>query len=338
MSKSYDIVVVGAGPTGSTAARFAAEGGANVLLIDRKRDIGIPVRCGEGVSKEPLKEFIEPHPSFVRNSVDQIRLFPPNGNSVVLTPDKSGYILDRRVFDRELSLIAANSGADLLTSCAACQIKRVDDSTVNVFVSHHGDKKVINCKIVIGADGVESRVGRMLGIETATTLHNTEGALQYVISHPEINTQYCDFYFGNNVAPGGYLWVFPGENNIASIGLGCAGDELIHKSLHQLLDNFMNKTYPGAKILSEVAGGIPVQATLEEITADNILLCGDAARQVSPITGGGIINGMVGGKLAGITAAHAIENGSWKKSDFEEYPKEWHNRIGENHNKYYKMK
>jgi len=335
---SYDVIVIGAGPSGSTAARFAAEGGCKVLLVERKRDIGIPVRCAEGVSEPPLKEFIDSHPSFIRNRISEIRLFAPNDIAVVLTPVNSGYILDRRVFDRELARLAIVNGAEVATSCAAIGIKRLDNGTVDVKVLHRGSETTVNCKIIIAADGVESRVGRWFGVKTVTTLHNTEGALTYVLSHPEIDNRYCDFYFGTEVAPGGYLWVFPGGDHSASVGIGCAGDCLRGKSLHEFLDRFIQRKYGGAKILSEVAGGIPVQATLKEIIADNLMLVGDAARQVNPMTGAGIINGMIAGKIAGITASESIKMRSWKKDDFRDYPKEWHQRIGSNHEKYFKMK
>ncbi len=338
MKNKYDVVVVGAGPSGSTAARFAAEGGADVLLIERKRDIGIPVRCAEGVSEKPLEEFIKPHPSFIRNYIREIRLFPPNDKYVLLTPVNKGYILDRRVFDRELAKLAVREGADLATSCMGKSAERCNDGTINVNMLYKGEKISVNCKIIIGADGVESRVGRWLGLKTVTALRNTEGALQYVLTHPEINNRYCDFYFGKDVAPGGYLWVFPGDDSAASVGLGCAGNAIKGKSLRVLLDSFVERKYPGAKILSEVAGGIPVQATLKHITADNLMLSGDAARQVNPMTGAGIINGMIGGKLAGQTAAEAVKRGDWTEEGLKDYPEKWHERIGKNHERFYRIK
>ncbi|MBD3234185.1 MAG: geranylgeranyl reductase family protein [candidate division Zixibacteria bacterium] len=338
MKNKHDVVVIGAGPSGSTAARFASEGGCDVLLIERKRDIGIPVRCAEGVSEEPLKEFIQPHPSFIRNYIREIRLFPPNDIYVLLAPVNKGYILDRRVFDRELAKLAVRAGTDLKTSCMGQSAKRCDDGTVNVSMLFKGEKISVNCKIIIGADGVESRVGRWLGLKTVTALRNTEGALQYVLTHPEIDKRYCDFYFGKDVAPGGYLWVFPGDDNVASVGLGCAGNAIKGKTLRVLLDTFVESKYPGAKILSEVAGGIPVQATLKEITIDNMMLSGDAARQVNPMTGAGIINGMIGGKLAGQTAAEAIKKGDWTKEGLKDYPAMWHERIGKDHERFYKIK
>jgi digeranylgeranylglycerophospholipid reductase len=338
MNESCDVVVVGAGPSGSTAARFAAEGGCGVLLIERKRDIGIPVRCAEGASQKSLREFLEPDPAFIRNEISKVRLFAPDGNAVVITPENSGYILDRRVFDRELANIAASKGVEVLTSCTATGIGKRDDKTVTLIMKIRNEEYKVNCRIVIGADGVESRVGRWFGLKTVTTLHNTEGALQYVINHPGIEKDYCDFYFGSEVAPGGYLWVFPGNDHNASVGLGCAGDRLKGKSLHHFLDSFIERNYTGARILSEVAGGIPVQATLKEIIADNLMLVGDAARQVNPMTGAGIVNGMIAGKIAGTVAAEAVKKGSWAKKDFRDYPVLWHERIGRNHERFFKMK
>ena len=111
MREAYDVVVVGGGPAGCTAARVAAEGGASVLVVERDPDIGVPVRCAEGVGAAGLREFVEPEPSFCRQLITHYHLIAPNGECVeVAMSDADGYVLDRKVFDRRVAEGAASAG------------------------------------------------------------------------------------------------------------------------------------------------------------------------------------------------------------------------------------
>src|SRR5512143_514175 len=115
MKDAYDVIVVGAGPAGSTAARFAAAGGSSVLLLEKDRDVGYPVRCAEAVSHEGVIQFIEPDPKWIAATVSKFRIVVPNGNSIVPRLDGIGYVLERRIFDYELAKVAAREGAEVVT-------------------------------------------------------------------------------------------------------------------------------------------------------------------------------------------------------------------------------
>src|SRR6266581_4504671 len=105
MDRDVDVLVVGAGPTGSTAAKYAALGGADVLLIEKRSEIGTPVRCGEGVAKRWLEEIgLAPSREFICHEVDGARIIAPDGTTLVLdnalAGNECGYILERDLFDR----------------------------------------------------------------------------------------------------------------------------------------------------------------------------------------------------------------------------------------------
>jgi digeranylgeranylglycerophospholipid reductase len=336
LQKEYDIIVVGAGPAGSTAARFATEQGVSVLLLEKDRDVGYPVRCGEAVSKDGVEQFIEPDPKWIASTISSFILVAPDRTEVKLNFNHVGYILERRIFDYELAKKASFAGAEILTKAYVYDLMRNSDEICGVKVEHAGEKKEIQCKIVIGADGVESRVGRFAGINTTTHLSDIECCIQYTVSNINLEGSSCHFYFGSKYSPGGYLWIFPKGNNSANIGLGIGGKHAKKRSPVSYLNEFIDSNFPSVSKLTIVSGGIPFSMTLSEIVKKNVMLCGDAAHQVNPLSGGGIISGMMGGSICGRIAGEAVKKNNL--SLLKHYPKEWYQKAGKKHEMYYRVK
>lgn len=337
MKSEYDVIVVGAGPAGSTAARYAAAGGASVLMLEKDRDVGYPVRCGEAVSHEGLVQFLEPDPKFIASTVTKFRLVAPNGKSVVPRLDGVGYVLERRMFDYELAKVAASKGAEVVTKAYAYDlVKNSKGEACGVRALIKDAKVEIRGRIVVGADGVESRVGKWAGIDTTCHIRDMESCAQMTISGIEVDEDVLDFYFGDQVSPGGYLWVFPKGKNSANVGIGISVECAKQKSAIRYLKDFVDRKYPGAAILTHIAGGVPCAKTCDTIVKNRVMLVGDAAHQVNPTSGGGIISGMIGGMLAGELAAEAIKNDDF--SMLAEYQKRWHKRLGWRHEVFYNIK
>ncbi|HTX18751.1 MAG TPA: NAD(P)/FAD-dependent oxidoreductase [Bacteroidota bacterium] len=337
MRQDYDIVVVGAGPAGSTAARYAAAGGASVLMLEKDRDVGYPVRCGEAVSHEGVVQFIQPDPKWIASTVTKFRLIAPNGKSVVPRLDGVGYVLERRIFDYELAKLAANEGAEVVTKAYVYDLLKDDKgAAVGVRALVKDEKVDIRCRVVIAADGVESRVGKWAGIDTTCHIRDMESCAQMTISGIDLENDVLDFYFGDDVSPGGYLWVFPKGKNTANVGLGLSVEEAKKKPAIRFLQEFIEKKFPRAAILTHIAGGVPCAKTCAKIVENNVLLVGDAAHQVNPVSGGGIVSGMIGGMMGGEIAAEAIA--SKDLSHLTEYEKRWHKRLGWRHDVFYNIK
>lgn len=338
MRGEYGVVVVGGGPAGCMAAEHAALGGVSVLLVEKDREIGVPVRCAEGVAETRLRELIKPDPRWISNRVQGMRLVAPDQTVVQVFTDDIGYILDRKVFDRELARRAADAGAEILVHTYALGLLTEEGVVKGVRLAYRGKEYTVCSKVVIGADGVGSRVGRWAGLKTAVSLHDMETCAQYTMANVAIDPDYCEFHFGGEVAPGGYLWVFPKGKGWANVGVGISGDYSGHRPPFWYLDRFVARRFPGGSTLSVVAGGVPCALTLKELVADGLMLAGDAARQANPLTGAGIINGMEAGRLAGRIAAQAVREGDTSKGRLMEYQKEWNRARGKAQKRYYRVK
>ncbi|WP_048176481.1 NAD(P)/FAD-dependent oxidoreductase [Methanothermobacter sp. CaT2] len=339
-----DVLVIGAGPAGSTAAKHAAMGGASVLLIDKKSEIGAPKRCAEGVSVGGLESLgIEPNPRWITKKLDGVRLVSPNGTDVWLTSDKvelpeAGYILERKVFDKHMAMDAARAGSRIMVKTLATGMEKTGDGYL-VSAECMGREFEIKARIVIAADGPESRVARWAGLNTATRPKDMESAAQFEMVGVEMEDNNCiEFYFGS-VAPGGYAWIFPKGDDIANVGLGVLSTET-DKSAYEHLVEFV-ESCPATKNAQPVElniGGDPVGGMPKELVADSLMVVGDAAGQVNPLTGGGIISGMTGGMLAGRVAAAAVSEGDVSKKRLSEYERLCREEIGKEIDRYLKVK
>ncbi|MHB8579812.1 MAG: geranylgeranyl reductase family protein [Ignavibacteriaceae bacterium] len=336
MKSEYDIVIVGAGPAGSIAARYAAEGDASVLMLEKDRDVGYPVRCGEAISKAGVSEFIAPDEKWISAHINKFALISPDGTEAVIEFGDAGYVLERRIFDYELAKTAAKAGAEILTRAYVNGLLFEDGKVSGVKYEYRGEQKELKAKIVIGADGVESRIGRWAGLKTYVDFREMECCVQVTASNINVKDDTLYFYFGENVAPGGYFWIFPKVNGAANIGLGVSGMVGKKKSALSFLNNFMENNFPDSPILTSIAGGVPSSITLGKISAPGIMLVGDAARQVNPLSGGGIASGMIGGSIAGKIAAEAIANNAL--DHILTYDKAWHERLGKRHELFEKIK
>ncbi len=310
MRDEYDVIVVGAGPGGSVAARIAAED-CDVLLIEKRQEIGAPVRCAEGVLKSAFIKLAQPDRKWISSYIRGYRIFAPDGTTLEVSAEAMGiegelaYILERKIFDRELAKEAARAGADVLVRTRATGLI-VEDGVVNgVKIKRLGESLEVRSKVVIGADGVESQVGRWAGINTALKLKDVGSGAQYLMANIDVAEDSCDIYLGSRAA-GGYAWVFPKGEKLANVGLGMQASMLNGSRPIDYLDKFISKQFPEGQQLGLIMGSGPGSDELKTVICNGLMLVGDAAHHCDPLSGAGITNAMEGGKIAGNVARKAV--------------------------------
>ncbi len=323
----YDVLVIGAGPGGSTAARYAAKRGLKVLLIEKRPDIGSPVRCGEGISKSWLPEVeIEPQPQWISNEVRGARIFSPNEERFIKLTEKQagnevGYVIERDKFDKYLAKLAGEAGAEIWVKSPAESLIFENGKVVGAKVRRMGKIEEVRAKIIIGADGFESQIGRWAKINTMLKDRDIVSCIEYRMVDIDIDKEFTDFYLGS-CAPGGYVWVFPKGKSEANVGIGVALNKLKRPGeVKKYLDEFIEK-HPGlkkGKTIELITGAVSTCSMPNSIVTDNVMLVGDAARLIDPITGGGVSNACISGKFAGEVAYEAIKSSNTSKEFLREH-------------------
>ncbi|NLT38479.1 MAG: NAD(P)/FAD-dependent oxidoreductase [Methanomassiliicoccus sp.] len=330
----HDVVVVGAGPAGSMTAKWAALGGADVLMIEKRQEIGSPVRCGEGISKQWLEEVgITVDPKWVAREVRGAKIVSPSGHTFLVDEKNAGnevgWVVDRVFFDKALARDAARAGADILLKTSATSLIKEDGKIVGVRAQSYGEPVEIRAKCVVGADGYESQIGRWAGIDTSLTTADIDTCYQYRLTNIDYDPDYCEFTLGS-AAPGGYVWVFPKDEDTANVGIGVQLSKVKSPGDPKMyLDRFIAKN-PGlkkGKPLEAVAGAVSICAPLDSVCVDNLMLVGDSARMIDPITGGGISISCVAGKFAGKVLAKGVMAGDLSMNVLQEYEKAWRDRY-----------
>jgi digeranylgeranylglycerophospholipid reductase len=343
-AQDCDVLIIGGGPAGLVAAREAA--GANrassIILVERDNRVGTPVRCGEGVGSAGLSEFLDPAPRgayapWISRRITRVVFRAPDGSEVRVAEGDVGYILDRAAFEPALAARATDAGAEIRTGAEAVAMRR-DGARWSVTVDSAERRDEIRARVVIAADGVESAAGRWAGIDTRVRARDMESCAQYVVEDTTIDADAIVLHFGENVAPGGYAWVFPKGPRSANVGLGVLGLRAGGRSAIAWLDDYMAGHFPNATVASRTVGGVIVAATLSRTFADGLLLCGDAAHMINPLSGGGIVNAMKSGRLAAQTAVAALHTGDVSAAALESYHAKWMRLLGDDHVRFYRVK
>ena len=333
-----------------------------MLLLEKRQEIGAPVRCAEGVGHEQLAAFIEPDRRWIASQVRRAEITTlANGASHTLRLDGGlGYVLERRIFDRVLAERAAQAGAEVRVKTAVSGLLMENGRVCGVkirhadFIAGPGELEIA-AQIVIAADGVEAQVGRWAGLPLGLPLADTMVCAQYLLAGIDIDPSCNSYSVGYELAPGGYAWVFPKGDGKANVGLGVQANLWESAALQPghagksglgqgTVLGYLTRFIESQPALEKgcpvtlVAGNVPVAACPAQIVKDGLMVVGDAARQVDPLTGGGILNAMTAGKLAASVAVEAIAAGDTSAAFLSRYPQQWQRSLGRQNLRNYRLR
>ncbi|SEW09575.1 2,3-di-O-geranylgeranylglyceryl phosphate reductase [Thermococcus thioreducens] len=333
----YDVVVVGAGIAGPIVARNVAKAGFSVLLIDKKPAIGTPKQCAEGISMTVFKKYDIPYDRrYINREIYGAKLYSPSGYELELRyKEASGVILERKVFDKMLAYYAAKAGADVLARTEAVDVIKKGGRVAGIKAKHEDEPVEIYADVIVAADGVESKIARKAGINTYAPPHEFDSSYEYEMLIEGFDPDLIHLWFGNEVAPRGYVWVFPKDEDRANVGIGINSDN--PQTAKYYLDKWLKENnIPAKKLLEINVGVVPVGGFVKELAKDNVVVVGDAARQVNPMHGGGMAEAMEAGTIASKWIVKALEEENI--SLLQNYTKEWWETDGKRLEKVLKVR
>lgn len=338
LTMSYDVVVVGAGPAGATAAKFLAEKGANVLLTD-KHTFPRDKPCGGMVSVRTLKRF----PYISRESISSYSFGGTIYSSslkhrvVVHKDEPVAAFVVRKDFDDALVRLAQTSGATFRDGVSATDIQRINGKAAVTF----DNGETVESQLVIGADGVWSVVAKKSGLGQHYP-HIGRCLFQEVpVANDRLDeyfTKKKDFHlFLRFMGVDGFGWIAP-KNGLVNIGVGeiqpSSPRRQTKRPLKEVYREFIRvlkerNLIPPTITPGTMQGGVLPLRPLERTFADRIILCGDAAGQMNPLTGDGIHYAMSAGMFAADVCAKALEAGTTDASFLSKYQRLWEHDFGE---------
>ena len=324
LKDKYDAIVIGSGPAGSSFSRECAKAGMDVLVLEKKKDIGSPVRCGEGLSGHWENDIGFKIPeSAIAARINGIFVEGPNKKRITIRPPASkGVVLERKIFDKHLAFEAGRHGAHILCKTIVTSVIKENNKPAGVKAVHLGEEFEARADLIVSAEGMEARIGREMGFPALATLYDSDSCCEYEMVNVPCE-DLIEVYIGNKLAPRGYVWIFPKGKDVANVGIGIGA--ATGGNPKKLLDDFLasDERYKNAEIIEVKVGVISVGAPLEKLAKDNCMIIGTAAHQVDPIHGGGIGLAIEAGEIAAKVAAKAFEKKDYSENVLKEYETVW---------------
>ncbi|MDO5815554.1 MAG: NAD(P)/FAD-dependent oxidoreductase [Methanobrevibacter sp.] len=301
MSFDYDVMVVGAGPVGSTIAYYLSRNGLNVAISEKKREVGYPLQCA-GILSKHIFEKNELPDEVIINTVQGAFLHTQNHILNVETQENVAYVIDRIAYDQFLLNRATENGVDLIN-------QKVVDVDTEEGITYFSNNQFITSKIIIACDGHSSKIASKIGNE-----QKSYHASQMLVSIDDENMgnfrksdkkkdDYVDTFLSEEILPG-FLWIIPLENNTYRVGLF---SNQSHKNQDVTLMDFLNENFE-YEILERYKGFIPIFNDKNQLVKDRVILVGDAASQIKPTSGGGLLIAFDSCKIASKYVLEAIKN------------------------------
>ena len=326
--REYDLIVVGAGPAGSSAAYAAAKNGIKVALLEKEENVAQTVRTSGVTWIDYAKEFGIPKDCY--NPIRTYNFCSPN-NTVSITDNKpKAAVLDVRKTYRFLADMAKKNGAEIFVNTNVTNVITENGSIVGVKASSSNSEMIFHARMLIDASGFQSAVSKSLGLVKQWERFGVGAEYEAEVENIKSDTWWL--MVGQMYSPAGYAWIFPLGKNIVRIGVGVGKPES-HVDPTQRLDELIEKGAGPIKDLGKITkkefhyGLIPNEGLSRKTVYDNLILVGDTAGMANPLVLEGIRYAIKYGRVAGDVASKAIKSGDTSEKALQYYEKTWKKEI-----------
>ena len=326
---NFDVVVVGGGPAGSSAAHMAAKNGCTVALIEKEKEIAQTVRTSGVTWISDIKKFGIPEECY--NPIKKFSFCSPKNSVKISGEIAKAAVLDVRKTYRFLANRAKTSGSELFTSTNVTEVLKDDTGKCTGVIAKSDGKQIqFNSKVVIDASGFVSVIAKELGY--VTQWKKFGAGAEFEVKTEKLEHDNWWLMVGQEYSPAGYAWIFPTSKDTARIGVGIGKpDSDVDPTVR--LNELLEKKLGPIKDLGNIEkiefhyGLIPNDGVSRKTVYDNLILVGDSAGQANPLVLEGIRYAIRFGEVAGQVAADAIKNGDTTEASLNPYEKEWKRAI-----------
>lgn len=323
----FDIVVVGAGPAGSSAAYAAAKTGLKVALIEKEQTVSHTVRTSGVTWMESIREFGIPQDCY--NPVRNYSFCSPNNEATISDNDARAAVLDVRKTYRWLADLAQKNGSQLFVNTSVIGAQRTSGGVL-LKATSFGEEVHITAKIVIDASGFQTVVAKSLGL--VSQWKRFGAGAEYEAEAENVDRHTWWLMVGQEYSPAGYAWIFPTGEKTVRIGVGVGKPESSVDPTERLKELIEKRKGPIAKLgritpIEFHYGLIPNDGLSRKTTYDNLVLVGDTAGQANPLVLEGIRYAIRFGRLAGQVASDAIEKNDPTEKALARYEEVWRKAI-----------
>jgi digeranylgeranylglycerophospholipid reductase len=323
-----DVVVVGAGPAGSFAALTAAKMGVEVTICEEHKEVGYPSHCPGHISIRGLDKLrLHVPEKIIENRISGAIFYSPSGNEFrVKLQSPVTYVINRTMFDKHLAQLAEREGARLMLGTRVDKLL-LNDTSVTGAVLKSGEH--LKSGVVVDAEGCASTLLKQVGLQTF------DRSLAVIAVNGEINHKdfleddTVEVYLGQKYAPGLYAWMIPRQDGTAKVGLATrTGSAKEHLRIFLSKHPVASKKIHFSDIQNLSYHLIPLGGPIPKTYHNGFLAAGDVASQVKPTTGGGVVMGLTCARIAGETAAQALQLRDFSSSFLSRYQNRWKQAIG----------